>query len=276
MSRETDALRAFLRERIGDGDKRRVALEAGIRPEHLSRLMSKTSGKAINPTLTTLEGLARVLRSTVSEMISAPAPYTDGISVRTTPQVRETTAVEGTFARLRIGTVRGQLVSAQDGQTKVVTVFGHAYVPIPHLLDPVAAGAPIPSEGAIETVCLTPLEMVREWVRGPIPFGRLVTIDVNPKAWLGDSMSPTIKPGAMLTVDLGPGLIGPSSFEDGSIYLVRTDDGITCKRVWRTGTTLNCHADNRHVAPLVLPIDRRRGLRAHIIGEVVRISNPVE
>ncbi len=167
-------------------------------------------------------------------------------------------------------------MNAQDGQTKIVTVLGHAYIPIPHLLDPIAASSPIPSERMVDGVTRTPIELVSQWVHGPIPFGRVVSIGVSSKSRLGDSMSPTIRPGVTLTADLGPGLIGPSNFEDRSISLVRTDTGITCKRVCRTGKALNCHADNRHIAPLVLPIDRRRGPRARMIGEVVGISNPAE
>lgn len=273
MSRESEALRANLRQWIADGDIGQVAEEADLTRETLSRYLH---GHEENPGLQTLERLAAVLHKTVIEMLTPVSTYTEGTNQIEPFAVREAEPLHETLSQLEIGAVRRHLVSARDGQTKIITIFGQAYVPIPHLLDPVAAGLPIPSEGFVDAMFLTPLEIVRRWVRGPIPFGRVLSLDVDGKKWLGDSMSPTIKPGAQLVVDMGPGLAGPTAFEDGSIYIVRTDDGLTCKRVWRTDDTLNCHADNRHVAPLVLHLDRRRGLRAHILGEVVRISNPVD
>lgn len=100
-------------------------------------------------------------------------------------------------------------------------------------------------------------------------------VDVS-MSWLGDSMRPRIVPGAILFVDCGPELRGPSSFEEGAVYFVKYEKGMTVKRVWLTGNTLNCHSDNHTHPPLVLPIDKRRGVLANLIGKVSHVANSME
>lgn len=78
--------------------------------------------------------------------------------------------------------------------------------------------------------------------------------DVDPERWRmvivakgsrGDSMVPTIQPGASLLVDRGPGGKGHDNIEPGKIYLVSDDDGLVVKRVYRTDGMLLLVSDNR-------------------------------
>lgn len=75
---------------------------------------------------------------------------------------------------------------------------------------------------------------------------RLVVVQVEKRA-LGESMLPTIRPGAILVIDRGAGGRGVTDLREvrqGGIYLVRIDDGLTVKRVNVDGQALILSADN--------------------------------
>ena len=150
-------------------------------------------------------------------------------------------------------------------------------IPVPKLSTPVAAGTPILGSGDIESVSFFSIAFVSLFVKGPVAPGRLVMVEVA-GGWLGQSMLDTIKPGATLAIDRGQWLDGPTNFENGAIYLVRHEGGLTCKRVWLTGNTLNCHSDNRSYSPIVIQLEGHEFefIKPHLAGKVVRIANPVE
>ena len=166
------------------------------------------------------------------------------------------------------------LYSAATAAPMVLEVAGTRFVPIPKLRDPIAAGVGVLSSGATDGILLVREdELRRQGITGPLWPTRIVGLDVI-DGWLGESMVPTIEPGAQLLADRGADPAGPSDFRDGGIYLVRTDKGVTCKRVWLTGRALNCHADNRRVPPIVIPLRKTETVATHVLARVFHIANP--
>ncbi len=116
----------------------------------------------------------------------------------------------------------------------------------------------------------------REWidsVRGKrADKDRLCVVRVT-KGHHGESMQPTIRPGALLVVDRGPRGEGLSSFVDGKIYLVRPPDdgGLAIKRAHRAGRSLVFNSDNREVPPFAVDI-KGRSLKDVLVGRVVWIG----
>ena len=168
--------------------------------------------------------------------------------------------------------VTAGIYSANDAPPLWIEIAGSRFLPVPKLRDPVAAGFGIVSTGATDGIQLFREDELRRDLTGQLWPGRVVAIDVA-DWWLGESMLPTIEPGAALLADRGPDPLGLTEFRDGSIYVVRTDKGVTCKRVWLTGKTLNCHADNRQHPPEVVPL-RGKPLSDYVLARVFRISNP--
>jgi len=103
--------------------------------------------------------------------------------------------------------------------------------------------------------------------------GRLVCVRVTDQIGQGESMVPTIRPGAMLLVDRGPGLEGVRelhSGDDGKIYLVQDPDGgQMIKRVFHTGPRhLVLWSDNPVYKPMTVELDEDRRLQDVLKGRV--------
>ena len=160
--------------------------------------------------------------------------------------------------------------------TETVRIGEVEAVRVPKLRDPIAAGKPILTDGAIDEVHFVRLDWIQRQLRGQVPFGRVVMLEVA-TSWLGESMVPTIKPGAIIVVDRGQECDGPSWFEPGSVYLVRHEGGVACKRVWKTNTALTCHSDNLVHPPFLIPLERGDldEIRDHLAAKVFWVGNPV-
>jgi len=160
--------------------------------------------------------------------------------------------------------------------TEAVHLGGVAFIPVPKLRDPIAAGNPILTDGSIDEVHFIRLDWIGRRIRGRIPIGRVVLLDVA-TSWLGESMAPTIKPGAMIFADRGQECDGPTSFEPGSIYLVRHEGGVTCKRIWQMDGSLSCHSDSLAHPPFTIPLQRGDldEIRDHLAAKVFWVGNPV-
>lgn len=148
------------------------------------------------------------------------------------------------------------------------------YITVPLLRDRAAAGQPLAVDGSDVIVRLP---FTKHWVKnriGTLPReGRLVLIRVH-KGWLGESMLPTITQGSTLLIDRGPSGEGLTSVEDGRVYLISWDDGLTVKRVHRAGEHLVCSPDNvtgKH-RPFVVALKGRR-LQEVVKGKVIWVAN---
>ena len=180
------------------------------------------------------------------------------------------TIVEWTLTKL------GQItVEWQRTGTAVVIVAGLPFVPIPHLRGRSSASTLVRLGEDIDNVVLAPLSSVHSVVSDPISLGRIICLTVDANPTLGGCMRPTIHPGAEVYVDLGPDREGIADPLPGKLYLIRTADGYTLKRVWRTGEHWNCHCDHPDHAPLLIPVDRRRDPQRTIAGRVFRVVNPL-
>lgn len=112
---------------------------------------------------------------------------------------------------------------------------------------------------------------------------RLVVVQVDRKH-LGESMVPTVKPGALLVVDRGPrgqGIASPSELKPNRLYLVNIDGGLTVKRVLHTGEKdgmLMLASDNpdRNAYPPRVVRLGRTPLQKVVIGRVIWIGHEEE
>lgn len=148
-----------------------------------------------------------------------------------------------------------------------------SYLTVPLLRDTVAAGQP----RVVESQIITRLPFSRYWVRkriGAVPReGRLILVRVD-EGLAGWSMIPTILPGNMLLVDRGPGGEGLQTVENGKIYLLQIDGGLTVKRCYLAGEHLVATPDNRTPEhdPVVLELRGRR-LQEIVKGRVIWVAN---
>lgn len=138
-----------------------------------------------------------------------------------------------------------------------------------------AAGEPV-SDLPADTVWYA---FHRSWVERKCGKGaanddqRLVVIQVE-KQHLGESMAPTIRPGAILVVDRGPegrGITDVKEIKAGAIYVVRPgDEGLTVKRINIDGPNLILTSDNpdRSQHPPRTIHLRARELHKIVIGRV--------
>jgi len=78
---------------------------------------------------------------------------------------------------------------------------------------------------------------------------------------LGDSMLPTISPGAILLVDTGR-----TSFEHDGVYAIDLGNGLQIKRLLDRGTAILVHSDNQMYPPFPLPESAR------IVGKVLLLT----
>lgn len=103
----------------------------------------------------------------------------------------------------------------------------------------------------------------------PEPGRRLVVVTVA-RGHKGESMLPTIRPGALVLVDRGAGGRGVSEIEDGKIYLCRPDgSGVTLKRVFRAGRrALMLWADNPTHAPQPVELEAGQRVQDFVLGRV--------
>ena len=118
-----------------------------------------------------------------------------------------------------------------------------------------------------------------KWVRAVVkksgtPVERLFAVKLARGA-RGESMLPTIRPGASLVVDPGPETTGVRAIEDGRIYLCRPDggDGWTVKRAWLAGGAryLVLKGDNPTSGAIVEDM-KGRALRDVIVGRVIYVG----
>jgi transcriptional regulator with XRE-family HTH domain len=242
-----------LRELIPEGEVKEFAREIGM---DLPALSKYRSGKTANPTLRTVERLAKALEVPTGYLMS------EGTDLALkSPGIAETGSHYGTISNF---------------PTETVIIGGASFVRMPKPRDPIAAGKPILTDGAIDEVHFVRLDWIGRQIRGRVPFGRVVLLDVA-TSWLGESMAPTIKPGAIIFADRGQECDGPTSFEPGSVYLVRHEGGVTCKRVWKTDGTLSCHSDNLAHPPFTIPLQRSDldEIRDHLAAKIFWVGNPL-
>lgn len=167
-----------------------------------------------------------------------------------------------------LGVQAGWLLGAEESSAPIDE---SSFLAVPLLRDTVAAGNP----RIVSSDVITELPFTRYWIRkriGAVPGrGRLVLVRVE-RGWLGESMLPTITPGSMLLVDRGPGGEGLHQVEDGGIYLLLAEDGLTVKRVWKADGGLLCCPDNRTEKhrPFVLKPER---MQDAIKGRVILVAN---
>lgn len=92
-------------------------------------------------------------------------------------------------------------------------------------------------------------------------------------------MLPTIRPGALVMVDRGPGCRGWTECEDGKIYLCRpAEEGVTVKRVFRGGDhsrALVLWSDNPAFKPIVVDL-KGKSLQSILLGRVRWIGQEEE
>lgn len=117
------------------------------------------------------------------------------------------------------------------------------------------------------------------WVRAVVrksgtPIERLFAVKLARGA-RGESMLPTIRPGASLVVDPGPAELGVRAIDDGRIYLCKPGDGDgwTVKRAWLAGGAryLVLKGDNPASSALVEDM-KGRPLRDVIVGRVIYVG----
>lgn len=122
-----------------------------------------------------------------------------------------------------------------------------------------------------------------DWLRHRPGGGKnLRMVQVHKK--FGDSMVPTIYPGSMLAVDLGPGGNGYSEIgpHDGKVFLVKPDPddehgGMVVKRVYVQDGNLVLVSDNLQTKPRVQVIAlNRRPLQRFLLGRVVHVARDEE
>lgn len=138
----------------------------------------------------------------------------------------------------------------------------HGYTLVPFLEDHVGAGP-----GTEMSEAVTDVHALRsDWIHAKTS-GQIVRVRVHPNHDQGSSMTNTILPGAILTVDL---LV--RKIDQGHIYVVRDNDlGVTVKRVYRDGErSLICTSDNHRFPPFVIRLDRDACLNRVVLGRVVR------
>lgn len=118
-----------------------------------------------------------------------------------------------------------------------------------------------------------------KWVRSVVrrsgtPVERLFAVKLLRGA-RGESMLPTIRPGASLVVDPGTAEVGVTSIDDGRIYLCKPSnaDGWTVKRAWLAGESryLVLKGDNPTSGAIVVDM-HGRPLRDVIVGRVIYIG----
>ena len=176
-------------------------------------------------------------------------------------------------ALLGTGQQRAREAPAADPEAKIPQEW------IPLVAD-VAAGEPMlaPREEAEDWYAFK-----AKWVRAisrkrGTPIERLFAVKVA-KGARGESMLPTIRPGASLVVDPGPERAGLSKIDDGAIYVCRPGDGEgwTVKRAWLTDGAryLVLKGDNPDQGAIVEPM-KSRELRSVIVGKVVYIGQEEE
>lgn len=109
---------------------------------------------------------------------------------------------------------------------------------------------------------------------------RLIVVQVE-KKHLGESMLPTIKPGAVLVVDRGPGGRGIAEtreIKQGAIYLVNPGEGLTVKRVFVSEGILTLASDNpdqKSYPPRPIPL-KGKELQRLVVGRVRWIGHEEE
>jgi transcriptional regulator with XRE-family HTH domain len=112
---------------------------------------------------------------------------------------------------------------------------------------------------------------------------RLIVVQVD-KKHLGESMIPTVRPGALLVVDRGPrgqGIASAAELKANRLYLVNIDGGLTVKRVLHTGEKdgmLMLASDNpdRNAYPPRVVRLGRTPLQKVVIGRVIWIGHEEE
>jgi len=106
------------------------------------------------------------------------------------------------------------------------------------------------------------------------PVARIFAVKVARGAQ-GESMLPSIRPGASLVVDPGPESTGVTSIEDGDIYVCKPGDGDgwTVKRAWMADRSryLVLKGDNPSQGAIVEDM-KGRALRDVVVGKVVYIG----
>lgn len=103
----------------------------------------------------------------------------------------------------------------------------------------------------------------------PEPGRRLVVVTVA-RGHKGESMLPTIRPGALVLVDRGPGGRGLHEIDDGKVYLCRPrGEGVTLKRVFRAGRrALMLWADNPTHKPQPIELEAGERMQDFVLGRV--------
>lgn len=140
------------------------------------------------------------------------------------------------------------------------------YLEVPVLSETVAAGHGLDLSRATYT---EPHHMRADWVRAHIR-GRPLRVRVSPSHAAGQSMTNTILPGAMLTVDLRTFQIADIVPRD--VYVLLDDEGLAVvKRLYPMAAdrAILCLSDNLAFAPFTIH-PGRPGSAARVLGKVVR------
>lgn len=137
------------------------------------------------------------------------------------------------------------------------------YELVPFVREPIAAGSPsfLPDEVGSSYALRTSWR--KRHAKGAVRFMQVK------HGWHGESMAPTILPGAVLIVDLGDHDV---QAHQGGVFVVRLpgeEGGVTCKRCYLTDGQLICTSDNHSRMPFTVSL-RDRPRDQVVLGRVLR------
>jgi SOS-response transcriptional repressor LexA len=164
-------------------------------------------------------------------------------------------------------------------------------VPAPDIAAPVAQEwIPLVADVAAGEPMIAPRNEAEDWYsfkakwvraisrRRGTPLERFFAVKVA-RGSRGESMLPTIRPGASLVIDPGAERTGLTTIDSGAIYVCRPGDGDgwTVKRAWLTERAryLVLKGDNPDQGAIVEDM-KGRELRSVIVGKVVYIGQEEE
>lgn len=160
-----------------------------------------------------------------------------------------------------------------------IEIDSRDFVLIPKVAEQVAAGSPVLDLAAVEDRSWYAFRA--GWVRhvgATADANRLCIVQVA-SDHKGESMIPTIQPGAMLVIDRGQGGRGIDSVDQGKIYLVRDpeeSEGVMVKRVFYNRGQLVYWSDNFSFhPPITVPLSGRQ-LREVIVGKVILVQQKLD
>jgi hypothetical protein len=240
---------------IPDGEVTSTAKRAGLPLRHLMRLRA---GQSLDVRMSTLEKLAKGLGEPLGSLVTEAPPIMIAFSEREPSDYRAPSPAPAP-------------PKGDDWHQLPKVAFA-------------AAGSPIHDViRKDETVWYA---FHRSWVgrragkNAHEDEERLIVVQVD-KKHLGESMIPTVRPGALLVVDRGPrgqGIASAAELKPGRLYLVNVEGGLTVKRVLPSEGTLILVSDNpdRTAYPPKVVTMKGRTLQKVVIGRVIWIGHEEE